>query len=109
MDTLRFKALEIIFSRKPVYVEIPKEKTSNYFGKLVFDRIKMKKYLSKEAYLAVTNAIDKGTRIDRKIADQVASGMKSWALELGATHYTHWFQPLTGGTAEKHDAFVEPT
>lgn len=109
MAILRFKALEVVFSRKPVYVEIPKEKASDYYGKLVFDRNKMKKYLSKEAFQAVVSAIDKGIRIDRKISDQVATGMKAWAIELGATHYTHWFQPLTGGTAEKHDAFAEPT
>ena len=109
MAILRFKALEVVFSRKPVYVEIPKEKASDYYGKLVFDRNKMKKYLSKEAYQAVVSAIDKGIRIDRKISDQVATGMKAWAIELGATHYTHWFHPLTGGTAEKHDAFAEPT
>ncbi|MDP4208739.1 MAG: glutamine synthetase III [Bacteroidota bacterium] len=108
MATLRFKALETAIGRKPVVADAPKEKTSEYFGKLVFDRAKMQKYLSKEAYQAVIAAIDKGQRIDRKIADQVAAGMKSWAIELGATHYTHWFQPLTGGTAEKHDAFADP-
>ncbi len=109
MASLRFKALQDAISRKPVVAEAPTEKTSEYFGKKVFDRNKMQKYLSKEAYQAVISAIDRGVRIDRKIADQVAAGMKSWAMELGATHYTHWFQPLTGGTAEKHDAFAEPT
>ena len=68
----------------------------------------MRKYLSEEAFEKVMDAIDKGTRIDRKIADQVASGMKAWAMENGVTHYTHWFHPLTEGTAEKHDAFIEP-
>ncbi len=109
MATLRFKALEQVFSRTPVEVETPKQKASEFFGKLVFDRPKMQKYLSKEAYQAVVGAIDKGTRIDRKVADQVAAGMKAWAMEMGVTHYTHWFQPLTGGTAEKHDAFIEPS
>ena len=108
MATLRFKALETVISRKPIVVEAPMDKTSDYYGVLVFDRNKMVKYLSKDAYQAVVSAIDKGMRIDRKIADQVASGMKTWAMELGATHYTHWFQPLTGGTAEKHDAFADP-
>ena len=108
MATLRFKSLETVISRKPVVMEPLKQKTSDYFGVLVFDRNKMLKYLSKEAYQAVISAIDNGMRIDRKVADQVASGMKTWAMELGATHYTHWFQPLTGGTAEKHDAFADP-
>lgn len=79
---------------------------SDYFGMAVFDTSKMKKYLSREAYKAVTDAIENGTTIDRKMADQVAQGMKSWAIENGATHYTHWFHPLTDGTAEKHDAFI---
>ncbi len=108
MATLRFKALGEAISRKPVCVTPPSVKTSDYYGKYVFDRPKMQKYLSKEAYQAVVAAIDKSQRIDRKMADQVAAGMKTWAMELGATHYTHWFQPLTGGTAEKHDAFADP-
>jgi len=108
MATLRFKALEEAMNRKPVCVDAPKVKTSDYYGINVFDRIKMHKYLSKEAYQAVIAAVDKGERIDRKMADQVAAGMKAWAMEKGVTHYTHWFQPLTGGTAEKHDAFADP-
>jgi glutamine synthetase len=107
MGTLRFKALEQVLSRTPKYVEFPEQKTSEYFGCKVFDRSKMEKYLSKEAYAAVMEAIDKGTRIDRKISSQIAIGMKAWAIENGATHYTHWFHPLTESTAEKHDAFVE--
>ncbi len=107
MTKLRFIALKELLSREPVEVMYPEEKTSEYFGVHVFDRNKMQKYLSKEAYEAVVTAVDKGTRIDRKMADQVASGMKSWAMELGATHYSHWFHPLTEGTAEKHDAFIE--
>ncbi len=109
MATLRFNALNEVFNRKPVSVEAPAKKTSEYFGISVFDKPKMQKYLSKEAYQAVVLAIDKGVRIERKMADQVAAGMKAWALEMGTTHYTHWFHPLTEGTAEKHDAFAEPS
>ena len=107
MATLRFKALEVLYSRKPVPVEREKNLTSDYYGMLVFDRPKMKKYLSSESYKGIIDAIDNGTTIDRKIADQVAIGMKAWAMENGATHYTHWFHPLTDGTAEKHDAFID--
>ena len=109
MTEIRFKALEKTFLRRPKPVELPSVKTSEYFGINVFDRTKMLKYLSSEAYNNVVEAIDKGTRIDRKIANQVASGMKSWAVDRGATHYTHWFHPLNGVTAEKHDAFFETT
>ena len=108
MSTFRIKAFEEVLNRKPVEVVTPSVKTSEYFGVNVFDRLKMQVYLSKEAYENVINAIDKGTRIDRKYANQVALGMKAWAIDRGATHYTHWFQPLTGATAEKHDAFFEP-
>ncbi|MFC2137659.1 glutamine synthetase III [Bacteroidota bacterium] len=107
MATIRFKALEKALEREPVITESPAEKTSDYFGINVFNHTKMRKYLSKEAYEHVSEAIEKGTRIDRKMADQVAAGMKSWAIERGATHYTHWFHPLTDGTAEKHDAFID--
>lgn len=109
MSEIRFKALADVFARQPEKVEIPYDKTSEYFSMNVFDKVKMQKYLSKEAYEAVQTAIEKGTRIDRKMADQVASGIKAWAIEMGATHYTHWFHPLTEGTAEKHDAFIEPS
>lgn len=108
METLRQKALEQVFLRKPIVPTPPAAKTSEYFGMYVFDKPKMMKYLSKEAYQAVELAIEKGVRIERRMADQVAAGMKAWALEMGATHYTHWFHPLTEGTAEKHDAFMEP-
>lgn len=108
MGTLRFDALSKALSRKPMVAPAPLKKTSDYFGVKVFDRNKMQKYMSKDAYNAVVAAVDKGERIDRKIADQIASGMKAWAMEMGASHYTHWFQPLTGGTAEKHDAFADP-
>ncbi len=107
MAIIRFKALEQVFDRKPNHVVPPSDKTSDYFAINVFDKVKMQKYLSKDAFNHVMDAIDKGTPIDRKKADSVAAGMKAWATERGATHYTHWFQPLTGGTAEKHDAFIE--
>jgi glutamine synthetase len=107
MATVRFKALEVLMSRKPIVVKREENLTSDYYGMLVFDRPKMKKYLSKEAYKGICDAIDNGTTIDRKIADQVAIGMKAWAMENSATHYTHWFHPLTDGTAEKHDAFID--
>src|SRR4030043_1034639 len=108
-EVFRFNALQEVFRRKPICIEPPSLVTSDFFGVNVFDRLKMEKYLTTEAYEQVMEAIEKGTSIDRRIADQVASGMKAWAIELGATHYTHWFQPLTEGTAEKHDAFIEPT
>jgi len=108
MAVIRFKALEQVFDRKPLHVTPPSDKTSDYYAINVFDKVKMQKYLSKDAFNHVMEAIDKGTPIDRKKADSVASGMKAWATERGATHYTHWFQPLTGGTAEKHDAFIQP-
>ena len=107
MATIRFHALKETFNRKPVKFK-EKEKHSENFGKNVFNYSAMRQYMTKEAFKSVQNAILHGTKIDRNIADQVASGMKDWALAKGATHYTHWFQPLTGATAEKHDAFFEP-
>ena len=101
--------MDEIFRRTPAEVSLPKGKTSDYFGTNVFTKKAMKEYLSNEAYKSVLEAIEKGTRIDRKIANQIASGMKSWAVDKGARHYTHWFQPLNGATAEKHDAFFEPS
>ncbi|MDX9883971.1 MAG: glutamine synthetase III [Prolixibacteraceae bacterium] len=106
MAEFRFNALKEVLSRKPQEVKREDILTSDFFSVSVFDRPKMKKYLSKEAYKAVIDAIDNGTTVDRKMADQVAQGMKAWAVENGATHYTHWFHPLTDGTAEKHDAFI---
>jgi len=106
MAQFRFRALEEVLHRKPMEVKREDNLVSDFYGMLVFDRTKMKKYLSKEAYKAVVDANDNATAIDRKMADQVAQGMKAWALENGATHITHWFHPLTDGTAEKHDAFV---
>ncbi|MFV0521732.1 MAG: glutamine synthetase III [Mangrovibacterium sp.] len=108
MATIRFKALEEIYNRDLQVVERQAKQISDYFGVNVFGRSKMRKYLSADAFDAVCEAIDKGEPINRKMADQVAQGMKAWAVENGATHYTHWFQPLTDGTAEKHDAFIVP-
>ncbi len=107
MVALREKALAELLRREPTRLTPLKVKVSDIFGVNVFDRIKMKLYLSEDAFENVIAAIDEGRRIDRKIADQVAAGMKSWAMERGATHYTHWFHPLTDSTAEKHDAFFE--
>lgn len=95
-------------SHKEKEVRFPDRKASEYFGELTFNRAAMREYLTEEAYSQVMNSIDKGEKIDRKIADQVAAGIKAWAISKGATHYTHWFLPLTGATAEKHDAFVDP-
>jgi len=104
----RFKALEDVLDRQPKQTEGPVERISEYFGDDVFNEVSMREYLTEEAFYSVKQAIDEGRNIDRKVADQVASGMKEWAASKGATHYTHWFQPLTGATAEKHDAFFEP-
>lgn len=108
MSTFRFRALEATLNRQPVEVTTPSELISDYFGENVFNQKAMMKFLTQEAYDSVMEAIVQGNRIDRKIADQVASSMKAWALSKGATHYTHWFQPLTGRTAEKHDSFFDP-
>ncbi len=106
-NNLRFQVVEEAFKKHALEVKAPKERPSEYFGKYVFDRKKMYKYLTREVYDKLVDVIDNGARLDRSIADAVASGMKQWAQEMGVTHYTHWFQPLTEGTAEKHDAFVE--
>lgn len=107
MANLRFQVVEEAFKKKPLEVITPVERPSEYFGKNVFNRAKMYKYLPADIYDKLIDVIDNGTRLDRSIADAVAKGMKQWADENGVTHYTHWFQPLTGGTAEKHDAFIE--
>ncbi|MBN1251110.1 MAG: glutamine synthetase III [Bacteroidales bacterium] len=107
MATIRFQALQELFKRQALEVNYPSIKASDYFAINVFDRSKMKKHLSKEAYISVIKSIEVGTGIDRKIANQVATGMKEWAISRGATHYTHWFHPLTDATAEKHDAFFD--
>jgi glutamine synthetase len=109
MSTLRFKALEVAQSRSQVNVALPSSKVSDYFNANVFNDSTMQTFLSKEAYQAVSSAITSGKKIDRVMADQIAAGMKNWAMSKGVSHYTHWFQPLTGATAEKHDAFFEQT
>ncbi len=106
-NNLRFQVVEEAFKKKPVEVKVPYERPSEYFGKYVFNRQKMYKYLQADVYEKLIDVMDNGARLDRSIADAVAAGMKQWAKEMGVTHYTHWFQPLTEGTAEKHDAFVE--
>ncbi len=107
MSTFRFKALKETLNRTPIDFK-ENGKHSENFGINVFSENTMRQYLTKEAFKGVMSSMEHGTKIERKIADQVASSMKDWALSKGVTHYTHWFQPLTGGTAEKHDAFFEP-
>ena len=107
MAELRFSALKEVFNREPIEVETPSKIVSEYYGVNVFDLPKMEHYLSKDAYKKVKHAIDEGKSLDRSTADQVATGLKAWAINRGATHYTHWFHPLTDGTAEKHDGFIE--
>lgn len=105
---LRAKAMSEVMSRRPKHSDPPSLKISDFFGSSVFNEDAMRMFLTEDAYYAVRQAIHQGQRIERKLADQVASGMKEWASSKGATHYTHWFQPLTGLSAEKHDAFFEP-
>ena len=107
MANLRFGAVEEAFKKRPLEVKTPTERPEQFYGKYVFNRARMYKYLPVAVYQKLIDVIDNGSRLDRSIADAVAQGMKKWAEEHGATHYTHWFQPLTEGTAEKHDAFVE--
>ncbi len=109
MSNFRFRALEKTLDREVVKVNYPSAKVSDYFGSMTFNKAVMKQYLTPEAYNAVINAIENGVSVDRKVTDQIASAMKAWAISKGATHYTHWFHPLTGSTAEKHDAFINPT
>jgi glutamine synthetase len=106
-SNLRFQVVEQAFSKKPLDVKAPEGRPCEYFGKKVFNREKMYKYLPKDVYKKMVDVIDNGARLDRDVADAVAAGMKQWATENGVTHYTHWFQPLTEGTAEKHDSFIE--
>lgn len=107
MSSLRFKLIEEAYNRKPVEVKIPNERSESFYAKAVFNRQKMFEYLPKKTYDALVNAIENKEPITREIADSVAEGMKRWAIDNGARHYTHWFHPLTDGTAEKHDAFIE--
>ncbi len=109
MNSLRFKAIHEAISRTPLISEAPSNRVSDFFGKNVFGRSQVQRYVPERAFKALNDAIEKGTTIDRKTADEVASGMKTWALENGVTHYTHWFQPLTGSSAEKHDVFMDIT
>ncbi len=107
MSKLRFRVVESAFKKKAVEVVPPTERPSEYFAKYVFNKEKMFKYLPSKVYAQLIDAIDNGAPLDRAIANEIAAGMKKWAIEMGATHYTHWFAPLTEGTAEKHDAFIE--
>ncbi|MCD8176285.1 MAG: glutamine synthetase III [Tannerellaceae bacterium] len=107
MSKLRFRVVETAFKKKAVEVKAPKDRPSDYFAVNVFNREKMFKYLPEKTFQCLVDSIDNGTPLNRETADAVANGMKKWAIEMGATHYTHWFHPLTEGTAEKHDAFVE--
>jgi glutamine synthetase len=109
MSSLRFQALNAVLTRTIPEVTQPTVKISDFFGANVFDKKKMKEYLSKEALQSIMNSIELGEPIHRDVAEQIASAMKAWSISKGATHYTHWFQPLTGTTAEKHDSFFEPT
>ena len=107
METLRFQVVGEAFKKKPLDVKTTDERPAKYFGKKVFNREKMYKYLPKNIYEKMIDVMENGARLDRTVADAVAAGMKQWATEQGVTHYTHWFQPLTEGTAEKHDSFIE--
>ena len=109
MSSFRKRALDEFSCHKAERFFVEKQPVSQYFGQNVFDIEKMRRYLSSEAFEAVQMAINDGVKIDRSIANQIASGMKAWALERGATHYTHWFHPLTDATAEKHESFVDPS
>ncbi|WP_026903605.1 glutamine synthetase III [Pedobacter glucosidilyticus] len=108
MSTIRFQALQTVLTRTIPEVKQPSSKISDFYGSKVFDKKKMQDYLPKETFKAVLASIESGSPISREIADQISSAMKAWAMSKGVTHYTHWFQPLTGTTAEKHDSFFEP-
>ena len=108
MSQMRFKAIQEAQRREPIKLPAFSTRMSELYGQNVFNQDSMREYLTEQAYKSVLEATFEGKRIDRKVADQVASAMKDWALAKGATHYTHWFQPLTGATAEKHDAFFQP-
>ena len=106
-NELRFQVIGEAFKKKPLDVKAPSDRPCEYFGKKVFNREKMYKYLPKDVYEKMKDVMDNGAGLDRKVADAVAAGIMQWAKENGVTHYTHWFQPLTEGTAEKHDSFIE--
>jgi len=107
MHNFRFTALEKTLERKAIPYEMPKNKPSEYFGEMTFNLSAMKEYLTTEAFKRVRQAVEKGEKIDRRVADQIAASMKAWAIAKGATHYTHWFHPLRGTTAEKHNTFIQ--
>ena len=107
MSDLRFEVLGEAFKKHPLDVKLPDGRPDEYFGKNVFNKEKMFKYLPSEVYAQMVNVMEHGAVMDRALADKVAEGMKKWAMDMGATHYTHWFHPLTDTTAEKHDAFIE--
>ncbi|HUH29102.1 glutamine synthetase III, partial [Gelidibacter sp.] len=106
MSTLRFHAIKKTLDRKPVHIDETKRR-SEIFGDNVFNEATMRQFLTKEAFNSVMAAVETGAKIDRSVADHISTGMKEWSISKGATHYSHWFQPLTGSTAEKHDAFFE--
>ena len=108
MSSFRIAAFKETLSRKPLIIERNGQTSSEVFGSQVFSQSVMKEVLTDEAYKGIMLAIEKGEKIQRDTADLIASAMKQWAISKGATHYTHWFQPLTGATAEKHDAFFDP-
>ncbi|MDR1981035.1 MAG: glutamine synthetase III [Tannerellaceae bacterium] len=108
MSKLRFRVVEAAFNKKAIDVPTPNERPSEFFASNVFNREKMFKYLPGKAFAKLSESIEEGVLLDHETADAVATGMKKWAIEMGATHYTHWFHPLTEGTAEKHDAFADP-
>jgi len=103
MENLRFKALAITLTREKKNIDYPPGKVSEFFGENTFNRKAMREFLTVEAFTRLINAIEKSEKIERRMADQIAAGIKAWALSKGATHYTHWFHPLTGTSAEKHD------
>ncbi|NOR86499.1 MAG: glutamine synthetase type III, partial [Bacteroidales bacterium] len=108
MHNFRFTALEKTLDRMAIPYQMPENKPSEYYGEMTFNHSSMKEYLTVEAFNKVMNAVESGEKINRAVADQIAASMKAWANSKGATHYTHWFHPLTGSTAEKHDAFINP-
>ncbi len=108
MPSSRFRAVDEAFRKMPVDVDVPESLTSDYYGCNVFNRKAMREYLSEDTRRKIYESSEQGVTLDRKTAEDVAAGMKKWAMAKGATHYTHWFQPLTGGTAEKHVSFIEP-
>jgi len=106
MNNLRFKALDFINTRSAKKSTPPTGKLSEYYGTLTFNKRAMREFLPVDAFANIINAIESNEKIDRKMADQIAASMKAWAISHGASHYTHWFHPLTGSTAEKHDSFI---